>query len=70
MIVVADSSPLIFLGKIRHLALIPRVLGSAVIVPEPVRIEIFAPPIDPSEFSILEEFLLTCSMEPVPNPRR
>ena len=44
MTVVADSSPLIFLGKIRRLALIHRLLAGEILVPEAVRDEVLAPP--------------------------
>lgn len=70
MIVVADASPLIFLSKIGRLQLIPKALGSSVCVPEQVRVELFAQPIDPSESASMEVFLKSCSVEAVPKPRR
>ena len=70
MTVVADSSPLIFLGKIRRLALIHRLLAGEILVPEAVRDEVLAPPLDPAEAGDLEEFLATCSVETVRSPVR
>jgi len=49
MIVVADASPLIFLAKIRRLALVPRLLGRDIRVPRAVRDEVLPPGVDPAE---------------------
>jgi len=70
VIVVADSSPLIFLGKIRRLALIQRVAGDQVVVPEAVRREVLAAPLDPAEKDALGSFLSGCEVVAVPRPRR
>lgn len=70
MTVVADSCPLIFLAKVRQLALIPRVVGPKIVVPDLVRDEVLAPPVDPAEAEALEAFLRTCRIELVPRPRR
>ena len=69
MIVVADASPLIFLGKIRRLDLIHRVLGGDVVVPQQVRDEVLARPLDPVESDELHRFLATVRMEGVDSPR-
>ncbi|MDE0024449.1 MAG: DUF3368 domain-containing protein [Spirochaetaceae bacterium] len=69
MTVVADASPLIFLGKIRRLALIDRVLGGDVVVPLQVRDEVLARPLDPAESDELHRFLATVRMERVDSPR-
>ncbi len=69
MTVVADASPLIFLGKIRRLALIHRVLGGDVVVPQQVRDEVLARPLDPAESDELHRFLATVRMERVDSPR-
>ena len=70
MIVVADSSPLIFLGKIRKLELVRKVLGRDVRVPRAVVRELLSPDLDPVEKEAIERFLAHCKIEPVPNPRR
>ena len=69
MTVVADASPLIFLGKIRRLALIDRVLGGDVAVPQQVRDEVLARPLDPAESDELHRFLATVRIERVDSPR-
>ena len=69
MTVVADASPLIFLGKIRRLALIDRVLGGDVVVAQEVRDEVLARPLDPAESDELHRFLATVRMERVDSPR-
>lgn len=69
MIVVADASPLIFLAKVRHLALLRELLGSDILVPLAVSHEILVPGLDQAETDVLEAFLASCSVEPVPRPR-
>ena len=69
MTVVADASPLIFLGKIRRLDLIHRVLGGDVVVPQQVRDEVLARPLDPAESDELHRFLAAVRMERVDRPR-
>lgn len=69
MIVVADSSPLIFLGRIRRLGLIQGVLGGEVLVPDLVRGEVLAPPLDPAEGRVLEAFLDRCRVVAVRRAR-
>jgi hypothetical protein len=68
--VVADSSPLIFLGKIRRLALIQRVAGDQVLVPEVVRRAVLAGPLDAAERDTLEAFLSGCEVAAVARQRR
>lgn len=70
MIVVADASPLIFLAKIRRLALVPRLLGRDIRVPRAVRDEVLPPGVDPAEEDALRAFLKTCHIEAVRRPRR
>ena len=70
MTVVADASPLIFLGKLRRLALIGRVLGADIIVPSVVRDEVLTPPLDPWESRELERFLGGVRIEAIATPRR
>lgn len=60
MTLVADASPLIFLGKVRRLALIDRVLGGDVVVPQQVR---------DAESDELHRFLAAVRMERVDSPR-
>ena len=70
MIVVADTSPLIFLGKIRRLELVRELLGGDIRIPVAVRAEVMAPGVDPAEWDVLETFLESCVVEAVPRPRR
>ena len=69
MTVVADASPLIFLAKIRRLDLIHRVLGDDVAVPQQVRDEVLAGPLDRAESDELHRFLAAVRMERVDSPR-
>lgn len=69
MIVVADTSPVIFLAKIRQLDLVPRLLGQDIRIPRPVYRELMLPGIDPVERKTLESFMAGCAIEPVPRPR-
>lgn len=62
MIIVADASPLIFLGKIGRLELIPALFKGTVLLPTTVRDEILAPPISPAEARILSGFLMRCEV--------
>ena len=70
MTAIADASPLIFLGKLRRLALIRRVLKADITVPSVVRDAVLAPPLDPWESRELERFLGGVRIEAVANPRR
>ena len=69
MIIVADASPLIFLGKIGQLDLIGRLFPGTVLVPQSVRDEVLTGSISPVEEQSLRAFLKTCSLERVPNPK-
>ena len=69
MIIVADTSPLIFLSKIRKLNLIRKVLGHDIRVPRVVVGELTLPHLDPIEKEVIESFLGRCKIEPVRNPR-
>ena len=70
MTVVADASPLIFLGKIGQLGLIPTLFEGPVWVPSSVRDEILAPPIPPAETRVLSAFLDCCEIVKVVRPVR
>lgn len=70
MIIVADASPLIFLGKIRRLELVHRLFGKDIRVPKAVCRELLVAGMDPVEKEVLESFLEHCRIEPVRNPRR
>ena len=70
MIVVADASPIIFLGKIRRLDLVHRLLGRDIRVPRAVCRELLVAGMDPVETEGIEGFLGTCRIESVRNPRR
>ena len=69
MIIVADASPIIFLAKIRQLALVHKLLGRDVRVPDAVCRELLAPGIDPIEKEEIEGFLTKCGVDPVRRPR-
>ena len=69
MTAVADASPLIFLCKVRRLALVPGVLRE-ILVPDAIRDEVLAPPLDPAEATELQRFLSGVRIETVQNPRR
>lgn len=68
MIVVADASPLIFLAKVRQLALVHELLGADVRVPRAVHAEVMGQDTDPVERDVLESFLMACRIEDVPRP--
>ncbi len=70
MIVVADASPLIFLGKLRQLDLVFRVVGEDVRLPEAVLAEIVTADTEPAELRVLRPFLARCTVEPVRRPNR
>ena len=70
MIVVADASPVIFLGKIRRLDLVHKLLGRDIRVPQAVRRELLVSGMDPIEKEVIEGFLADCSVERVRTPRR
>lgn len=68
MIMVADASPLIFLGKIGQLGLIPMLFPGKPWVPASVREELLIPPISPAEEAALLEFLKSCQIVAVTKP--
>lgn len=57
MIVVADTSPLVFLGKIHQLELLPRLFDGEILVPSSVASEVLARPIPPNEQVVLQALL-------------
>jgi predicted nucleic acid-binding protein len=69
VIIVADASPVIFLGKIRQLPLISRLLRGTILVPEVIADEIMASPISPAETRVLGKFLEKCRVLKVARPR-
>jgi predicted nucleic acid-binding protein len=69
MIVVADTSPLIFLARLRRLELIRELFPGELLVPTAVREEILAPPQPPDEEHLLRAFLQDCLVVRVTNPR-
>jgi predicted nucleic acid-binding protein len=70
VIVVADASPLIFLGKLRCLDLLHGLFGDDIRVPRAVRDELLPAGIDPAERAALDSFLASCHVEAVTRPRR
>ena len=69
MIVVADASPLIFLGKLGELDLITRVFPGTILVPSTIQAEVLAAPIVPAEEQRLVTFLKSCKIERVSKSR-
>lgn len=69
MIVVADASPLIFLGKIRRLDLINELYGRDIRVPRSVAAEVLSADAAPVEVETLKAFLRQCRVESVRRPR-
>lgn len=69
MIVVADASPLIFLGKIRRLDLINGLYGHDVRVPRSVAAEVLSEDADPVDVEVLTSFLRQSRVETVRRPR-
>lgn len=70
MIVIADASPLIFLAKLRSLALVHAVLGRDVRLPKSVEQELLSKGADPAEAEVLRVFLRQCRIDPVPRPQQ
>jgi predicted nucleic acid-binding protein len=70
VIVIADASPVIFLGKLRRLDLLPSLLGRDIRMPATVRDEVMAPGLEPAERDQLLAFIKTCRVEAVRQPRR
>jgi len=70
MIVVADTCPLIFLGKIGQVGLIGGLFPGKPWLPASVRDELLATPISPAEELELRNFLKSCRIEPVSKPRQ
>ncbi|MAE63029.1 MAG: hypothetical protein CMJ18_02050 [Phycisphaeraceae bacterium] len=69
MILVADASPLIFLGKLDQLDLVRRGYPGEILVPEVVRDEILEPPVPPHEHLIITAFLEECEVVVVRPPK-
>lgn len=65
MILVADASPLIFLGKIQRLALLEELFAGEILLPSLIREEVLRPPLPPGEETELRAFLETCTAERV-----
>jgi predicted nucleic acid-binding protein len=70
MIVVADASPLIFLGKIGRLRLVVGLFPGTILVPMSVNAEVLAIPLAPDEEHSLNTFLKSCRIVSVSAPRR
>jgi len=68
VIIVADASPLIFLGKIGQLELIPSLFKGEILIPSSVRVEILAQPVSPAEERRLKGFLARCRIITVAHP--
>jgi predicted nucleic acid-binding protein len=70
MIIVADASPLIFLGKIGQLEIIHSLFKGEILVPSSIRDEVIEPPIPPAEERMLKDFLLRCRIVNVVRPEK
>jgi predicted nucleic acid-binding protein len=70
MIVVIDSSPVIFLGKVQCLDLVSHLLGGSLLVPEEVLAEVLVPNLPPAEERTLRAFFAQCDAVKVRRPRR
>lgn len=70
MIIVADASPLIFLGKIGKLGLVSQLFNGKPFVPALVRAEVLAAPISPAEELALKSLLKSCRVVVVSKPTR
>ena len=68
MVLVADASPVIFLGKLRLLHLLSELWHGTVVVPVAVRDEILAPVLQPDEGHVLHAFLDTCKTMDIERP--
>lgn len=62
MRIVADSAPLIFLGKIQQLSLVLAVFQAEVLVPAVVKREVISPDIPPDEERQVTSFLSRCTV--------
>ena len=70
MIVVADTSPLIFLAKIDALDWLPRLFDCAPLLPSRVAEELLRPPVPPAELRLLRAFVGRCEIVTVADPTR
>ncbi|MBN1674230.1 MAG: DUF3368 domain-containing protein [Kiritimatiellae bacterium] len=68
-VVVADATPLIFLGKVNQLALLRRLFGEPVVIPLCIRDEVLPADLPPHEERVLSEFLRHCEIVRVSRPR-
>ena len=68
MVLIADASPVIFLGKLRLLRLLGDLWPGTVVVPAAVRDEILAPSLPPDEERVLNAFLETCETVDIEQP--
>jgi len=62
MILLCDSSPLIFLGKIDQLGLIQKLFNGEVLVPKIIKKELLTPLLPPEEERSLIAFLTQCKI--------
>lgn len=62
MIIVSDSSPLIFLAKLQKLDLLDKLFSAKIIVPDAVRNEVLSPSIPPKDELYFIRFLETCDV--------
>ncbi|MCP4676537.1 MAG: DUF3368 domain-containing protein [Deltaproteobacteria bacterium] len=70
MIVVADSSPLIFFTKLERLNLLRRLFGNRLTIPSQVRDEVLRPRIQSDDAYVLSKFIDECNVVPVSRPRK
>ncbi len=70
MIVVADSSPLIFLAKVERLGLLKSLYGDRIAIPAQVKMELTRPKIESDDAYALARFIDEISVVPVPRPKK
>lgn len=68
MIFIADAAPIIFLGKINQLSLIPDLFDAEILVPSVAKDEILGPNVPPDEERVLTAFLCNCKVVYLTNP--
>lgn len=66
---VADAAPLIFLGKINQLKLLPLLFLGEIFIPSSVKDEQLRPKLAPSEQEIMGSFLKSCEIISIPTTK-
>jgi predicted nucleic acid-binding protein len=69
VIVVADSSPLIFLAKLNRLSLLTKLYGNRLVIPGQVRTEVLRPKAGSDDVYVLQKFIDECTVTAVQRPQ-